>query len=730
MPTGHFNFRTAYGNVGTRTFRGARYGDALSPIYPKQGLVLDLAQFTYTSVEVTDKSTEGNEAALYSGRGVSLNGTTDFVEIDAFGTSVKSVKILAGAVFDSTLVIKDLTSGDEASVFVDGDSLWHEVELVFANPVAGPFSIGSDQAGGNFGGVLADARFYDAGGSLLDQFYLNQYTDTAGGGLDGLTVIGRNGGVGQCVGCAAVVQEGMLPEVIGLGAYGDAQWFNGVDTKADSVGLGTFFADNAIQRYEFTLHPAPEPTDAIFEFVWSVGTSSTSALHVTRQVASDAIIIELLEGTRNTKLNPVPILQGRYSMTVNRTTGAMSITSPDGSVLNSTESGQTYGKDANGELHIGYRYGIGGRYLTGAVTDFEIYDSTDTLVHSYGLTDFNDGTGSANLTPSGTFATVDQLRVTPPQVLGMNFNEYFRPVESKNGSWQTFDWTFDTGTLHAADSDSDNDFGGLTIPPGAWDVVIVTGSISISSGSPAIRLSHSFTGAGGEASNIEVLSVDGEFSLTFTATGSYQYILFSEADNPSDWTISNLRVYNTRSDQLIPESFTSGIDALGNPIEAKRTSKTFNADGSGYALIPDSDSLDLTTEATWVFKGNFNYDSSTSDEFILDKTSWRVWKNNVPNSERLYMSLAGAAYYIIVPDAKSVICFVYDGSVPSLTAYIDGTPVTPVYAAGALGTSIPVNSDSLTICNGVVLTHPSISPISDVKIYNRALTPEEIAKFK
>ena len=39
MPSGHLKFRTAYGNVGTRTFRGARYGDALSPKF--EGL-LDL----------------------------------------------------------------------------------------------------------------------------------------------------------------------------------------------------------------------------------------------------------------------------------------------------------------------------------------------------------------------------------------------------------------------------------------------------------------------------------------------------------------------------------------------------------------------------------------------------------------------------------------------------------------------------------------------------------------
>ena len=76
--------------------------------------------------------------------------------------------------------------------------------------------------GEGFNGDLADFSAYDASSNLLEQCYLNEHTDTAAAGLDGLVVIGRKGSIGTYVDCAAVIQEGFDSDLAGLGAYGIA----------------------------------------------------------------------------------------------------------------------------------------------------------------------------------------------------------------------------------------------------------------------------------------------------------------------------------------------------------------------------------------------------------------------------------------------------------------------------------------------------------------------------
>ena len=74
--------RRAFGNIGTRKFRGARFGDPLSPRGPQytlEGRVLDystdVGPFT-----IVDQSGESNTATLYSGRGLTMDGVGDLID--------------------------------------------------------------------------------------------------------------------------------------------------------------------------------------------------------------------------------------------------------------------------------------------------------------------------------------------------------------------------------------------------------------------------------------------------------------------------------------------------------------------------------------------------------------------------------------------------------------------------------------------------------------------------
>ena len=244
MAIGGYRFRRSFGNVASR-FRGARFDTYPLTPYPTEGLVLDLAAFTYTDSGVQDKSGEDNEAVLYSGRGVNLAGA-DYVELPDVGAT-KSITVLVRSSTDTFIyATDDATQTEDAINIITADGTWKEVILTFPNAVSGKIRLGAIGAGPSFfSGDLANARCYDASSALLDQFYLNEHTDVAAGGLDGLPCVGRNGNIGQYVDCAAVTQiagdvGGLTPpQVLGMD-FNQYRWFNGVDTAvlSNNSGLG------------------------------------------------------------------------------------------------------------------------------------------------------------------------------------------------------------------------------------------------------------------------------------------------------------------------------------------------------------------------------------------------------------------------------------------------------------------------------------------------------------
>jgi len=198
-------------------------------------------------------------------------------------------------------------------------------------------------------------------------------------------------------------------------------------------------------------------------------------------------------------------------------------------------------------------------------------------------------------------------------------------------------------------------------------------------------------------------------------------------------------VLDPDGDILVPESFTKGTDALGNQIRSPRGSKTHNADGSGYAQVADSDSLDVTTAATWVFRGNI-YGTVSSNLGIISKydfpatqRSWRIGKIAIGAASDFVLQLSADLLLFdtvnfsgALSDVAQVFAITYNAG--QIKLWIDGVNVDSKTSSV---TSIAVSSADVQILgNGPSV--PTIvydRAISDVKIYHRVLTDEEIQQL-
>jgi hypothetical protein len=96
------------------------------------------------------------------------------------------------------------------------------------------------------------------------------------------------------------------------------------------------------------------------------------------------------------------------------------------------------------------------------------------------------------------------------------------------------------------------------------DIVGITFDISIVSGSPSLSLRSAFE----VRSNIEILSTSGNKSVNLTATGSFNNFTFGDADNPSEFTISNIRF--STADGFV----STWYDQSGNANDATQATTT------------------------------------------------------------------------------------------------------------------------------------------------------------
>jgi len=98
----------------------------------------------------------------------------------------------------------------------------------------------------------------------------------------------------------------------------------------------------------------------------------------------------------------------------------------------------------------------------------------------------------------------------------------------------------------------------------ASDVVTIDFDIEIVSGSPSITLRS----GGSFASNLETITTSGSKSVVLTATASYDNFTFSDADNPAEYTISNVRF--STADGFV----STWYDQSGNGNDATQATTT------------------------------------------------------------------------------------------------------------------------------------------------------------
>lgn len=204
------------------------------------------------------------------------------------------------------------------------------------------------------------------------------------------------------------------------------------------------------------------------------------------------------------------------------------------------------------------------------------------------------------------------------------------------------------------------------------------------------------------------------------------------------WEQSESVNYNSPSNYLVPESDTNaGFDALGNAISEPRVNnKQINLFGDGeYALVPDSDSLDVTTAATWELWVDV-YGDVTIDEDLITKydtadvsnSSFVLYRNDTNSADELsFITVDTTPKTAIISGivaGMSQIVIIYNGGV--LTAYQNGNSLV---VSGVVAS--PLNESPKTLKLGAneatgILSRFSSIKIGSPKLYNVALTADQV----
>jgi hypothetical protein len=126
-------------------------------------------------------------------------------------------------------------------------------------------------------------------------------------------------------------------------------------------------------------------------------------------------------------------------------------------------------------------------------------------------------------------------------------------------SYETFTGASSSG--FTASNSSGIAYAGWDINSGTTgDTVKVSFDLSITSGSPKVALRAAYDNGILRSNQIEYTS-SGSYTATLTATSNFSFIAFSEADIPSDFTVSNFKIYRDGFVETWYDQSGSGNDA-------------------------------------------------------------------------------------------------------------------------------------------------------------------------
>lgn len=185
-----------------------------------------------------------------------------------------------------------------------------------------------------------------------------------------------------------------------------AMYFDGIDDFV-SADVGSYFADNSTQKYEFFLYSIEGNSMVLI----NVGTDNNNGIQILSQTSTE-LRVELKISSVTYSLRNIPVIQGIYSVEINTSSPSVLVTDPNGDQYTNNLSSSIISYRADGNLYIGKRPILDSNFLQGSISNVKLYDSSNELVHSYrgdGNYDENwiDLVGSSNGSVNG-----DPIRVS------------------------------------------------------------------------------------------------------------------------------------------------------------------------------------------------------------------------------------------------------------------------------------------------------------------------------
>jgi hypothetical protein len=235
---------------------------------------------------------------------------------------------------------------------------------------------------------------------------------------------------------------------------------------------------------------------------------------------------------------------------------------------------------------------------------------------------------------------------------------------AKNYTTQPFEeFSSPSSTGFTALNSSAEAFAGWDIPSGSTgDIIEISFDINITSGTPRAQLRPAYDDRKIRSNKFEI-GTSGSYTATLKATGDYSFISFSDGDVPSDFTVSNFKVYNNSTVNELPLDQATGAAAAyslrnlsssytGDVVQVRRSSdsavKSFTAaevaDGTledwvgGQNLLKSSQEFNSGWSAYKIDTSNWNDvavapDGTTTAYEIKDDSSFgrhRISQYNIP----------------------------------------------------------------------------------------------------
>ena len=220
-----------------------------------------------------------------------------------------------------------------------------------------------------------------------------------------------------------------------------------------------------------------------------------------------------------------------------------------------------------------------------------------------------------------------------------------------------------------------------------------------------------------------------------TGDGSKGYYLWGAGFAQASDIVPYVKTSNViqGSDVLLPQGLTSGRDITGvNLFENVRKQGALNLDGNSWAEVHDNASLDLSDANASFEAWVYHIDTGSASQYIMNKfdgtTGVRV-RTETGNNFGFYASdgtnnIADSGTFSLTANAWNHIVLTTDGT--NFKRYINGALVDTDVAGTPLTTF--ANADSLYIGSEQTTTSLAQSRIAQPRIYNRALTAEEVQR--